>query len=66
MGDRVRFKIRYSGSEEEEIHEGTVEIIDKYPGGHASIDVMCGDTLYKHLSLPDVIEHLESPTGSDQ
>ena len=34
---------------------GTVEIIDHYPGGHSSIDVMSGDTLYKHLSLDDVL-----------
>ena len=56
VGDKVRFKIRHFGSEKEEILEGAVEIIDKYPGGHASIDVMSGDTLYKHLSLKNVIE----------
>ena len=43
---------------QEEIHEGAVEIIDHYPGGHVSIDVMSDDTLYKHLSLTDVIEHI--------
>ena len=50
VGDKVRFKIRNFGSNKEEILEGAVEIIDKYPGGHTSIDVMSGDTLYKHLS----------------
>lgn len=37
-----------------------MEIIDEYPGGYASIDVM-GEIngekcLFKHLSLSDVIE----------
>ena len=57
VGDHVRFKIRYHGSEKEEIHDGNVEIIDRYPDGQVSIDVMSGDTLYKHLSLTDVLEH---------
>lgn len=48
-----------------EIHDGTVEIIDHYSGGHVSIDVMSGDTLYKHLSLTDVIEHVESRSSRD-
>ena len=39
------------------MQDGTVEIIDHYPGGHSSIDVMSGDTLYKHLTLDDVLEH---------
>ena len=60
VGDSVKFKIRYHGSDKEEIHDGTVEIIDKYPAGYASIDVMSGDTLYKHMPLTDVIEHVES------
>lgn len=41
----------------DEIRDGTVEIIDHYPGGHVSIDVMSGDTLFKHLSLTDVLDH---------
>ena len=57
VGDSVKFKIRYHDSDREEIHGGVVEIIDHYPGGHSLIDVMSGDTLYKHLSLTDVIEH---------
>ena len=56
VGDRVKFKIRYHGSEQDEIHDGIVEIIDRYPGGYSSIDVKSGDTLYKHLSLSDVTE----------
>ncbi|SDA38416.1 Calcineurin-like phosphoesterase [Lachnospiraceae bacterium G11] len=56
VGDWVRIRIRSSESEKEEILEGTIEIIDKYPSGHASIDVMSGNTLYKHLSLKNVIE----------
>ena len=43
VGDHVKFKIRYHGSDKEEILDGTVEIIDHYPGGRASIDVMRGD-----------------------
>ena len=42
------------------IYEGAVEIIDHYPGGHTSIDVMSEKTLYKHLPLTDVIEHAVS------
>ena len=57
VGDYVKFKIRYHGSDIEEIFDGTVEIIDHYPGGRASIDVMSGDILYKHLTLDDVLEH---------
>ena len=57
VGDHVKFKIRYHGSDKDEILDGTVEIIDHYSGGYASIDVMSGDTLYKHLSLTDVLEH---------
>ena len=60
VGDQVKFKIRYHGSDQEEIHDGTVEIIDHYPGGHTSIDVMSENTLYKHLSLTDVVEHAVS------
>ena len=55
VGDHVKFKIRYHGSDKEEILDGIVEIIDHYPGGHSSIDVMSGDTLYKHLTLDDVL-----------
>ena len=58
VGDCVKFKIRYHDSDQEEIHEGAVEIIDHYPGGHTSIDVMSENTLYKHLPLTDVIEHV--------
>ena len=65
IGHHVKFKIRYHGSGKEEIHDGTVEIIDHYSGGHVSIDVMSGDTLYKHLSLTDVIEHVESCSSRD-
>ena len=57
VGDRVKFKIRYHESDQDEIHDGTVKIIDHYPGGHVSIDVMSGDTLFKHLSLTDVLDH---------
>ena len=57
VGDRVKFKIRYHESDQDEIRDGTVEIIDHYPGGHVSIDVMSGDTLFKHLSLTDVLDH---------
>lgn len=57
VGDYVKFKIRYHGSDIDEILDGTVEIIDHYPGGHSSIDVMSGDTLYKHLTLDDVLEY---------
>ena len=57
VGDHVKFKIRYHGSDIDEILDGTVEIIDHYLGGRASIDVMSGDTLYKHLTLDDVLEH---------
>ena len=57
VGDYVKFKIRYHSSDIDEILDGTVEIIDHYPGGHSSIAVMSGDTLYKHLTLNDVFEH---------
>ena len=57
VGDHVKFKIRYHGSDKEEILDGIVEIIDHYPGGYSSIDVMSGDTLYKHFTLDDVLEH---------
>ena len=60
VGDRVKFMIRYHESDQEEIYEGAVEIIDHYPGGHTSIDVMSEKTLYKHLPLTDVIEHAVS------
>ena len=53
----MKFKIRYHGSDKEEILDGIVKIIDQYPGGHSSIDVMSGDTLFKHLSLTDVLDH---------
>ena len=56
IGDRVQFKIRFSDSDEDEIHEGTVEIIDRNPGWYSSIDIMSGGTLYKHIPLTDVIE----------
>ena len=42
---------------ETETVEGTVEIIDRYPGGYSSIDVFSDDTLYKHIPLRDVVEH---------
>ena len=57
VDDRVKFKIRCHDTDREEINGGTVEIIDHYPGGHVSIDVMSGDTLNKHLSLTDVLDH---------
>ena len=59
IGDRVRFKIRFSDADEDEIHEGTVEIIDRNPGWYSSIDIMSGDTLYKHIPLTDVIEKIK-------
>lgn len=55
VGDTVRFKIRWYDTKEEEILEGTVEVIDRYSGGYAEIDILSGDTIYKHLSLSDVI-----------
>ena len=58
MGDRVRFKIRTVESNEEEIHEGTVEIIDRNPGWYPSIDIMSGDTFYKHIPLTEVLDLL--------
>ncbi len=57
IGDHVRFRNGCHGSDKEEIHDGTVEIINHYPGGYVSIDVMGGGTLYKHLMLEDVLEH---------
>ena len=48
-GDWVLFQIKMYGSDETEYHEGTVEIIDRYPDGNASIDVQCKDVLYKHV-----------------
>ena len=56
--NRSTFYLHYHDSDQEEIHEGAVEIIDHYPGGHTSIDVMSENTLYKHLPLTDVIEHV--------
>ncbi len=66
-GDRVVFKIKMHDSNEEEILEGYVEIIDRHPGGYVSIDVM-GERngekcFFKHLSLSDVIEHCEAGEG---
>lgn len=66
-GDRVVFKIKMHDSNEEEILEGYVEIIDRHPGGYVSIDVM-GERngekyFFKHLSLSDVIEHYETEEG---
>ena len=58
VGDRVRFKIRTVESNEEEIHEGTVEIIDRNPGWYPSIDIMSGDTFYKHITLTEVLDLL--------
>ena len=66
VGDRVKFKIRYHGSDKEEIHDGAVEIIDHYPGGHGSIDVMSSDIFYKHLPLEKVIEHIGNPAGNER
>jgi len=61
IGDRVWFKIKESECDMEEIHEGYVEIIDRYPGGYATIDVMSerkGEKcLYKHIPLSVVTEH---------
>ncbi len=42
-----------------------VKNIDRYPGGYSSIDVMSENILFKHFSLTDVIEHVESRTISD-
>lgn len=56
-GDRVRFKVKFAETGETETVEGTVEIIDRYPGGYSSIDVFSDDTLYKHIPLRDVVEH---------
>ncbi len=55
IGDHVKFKFRYYGSDKEEILEGTVSIINHSSGGYGSIDVMSEDALYKHLSLTDVV-----------
>jgi hypothetical protein len=56
IGDRVHFKIGNSSFEKTEILEGLVEIIDRNPGWYPSIDIMSGDTLYKHIPLNDVIK----------
>ena len=63
-GDHVKFKFRYYGSDQEEIHEGIVETINQYSGGQSSLDVMSEDTLYKQLSLTDVLERCRE--GEDQ
>ena len=64
-GDWVLFQIKMYGSDEIEYHEGTVEIIDKYPDGYASIDVQCKDVLYKHVSLKNVIQLLKAGISGD-
>ena len=56
-GDRVRFKIRWAETGEVEHIDGTVEIIDRYPGGYSSIDIFSVDTLYKQIPLSDVLEY---------
>ena len=30
-------------------------MIDRYSGGYAEIDILSGDTVYKHFPLEDVI-----------
>ena len=57
-GDWVLFKLKKRMSDEEEYHEGKVEIINRYPGGYASIDIMCKDVFFKHISLDCVVEKM--------
>ena len=63
-GDRVVYKIKMYDSDEIDMYEGYVEIINEYPGGYASIDVI-GERkgekcLFKHLPLSNVIERYEA------
>jgi hypothetical protein len=64
-GDWVLFCVRKNDAEEPEFHEGVVEIIDRYPGGYASIDVMCKDIFYKHIPLDDVLERITVGISGD-
>ncbi len=55
VGDYVKFKVRWHDTQKEEILKGTIQVIDRYPGGYAEIDILSGDTIYKHFPLKDVI-----------
>ncbi len=56
VGEVVRFAAKKFGSDKEEMHEGTVEIIDRYPFDIALIDILSDGVLYKHVPLEKVIE----------
>ncbi|MBE6035094.1 MAG: hypothetical protein E7222_10425 [Clostridiales bacterium] len=56
VGDWVLFRLKALDSEEDEYHEGVVEIIDRYRDGRSSIDVMCKNIFIKHVPLENVIE----------
>ena len=56
-GDRVTFRMNVRGTDAEELHEGTVTSIDRFPSGEATIDVKGKDCYYKHISLHAVVEH---------
>ncbi len=47
--------VRWHDTQKEEILKGTIQVIDRYSGGYAEIDILSGDTIYKHFSLKDVI-----------
>ena len=56
-GDWVLFWVRKN--EGHELHEGTIEIIDKNGGGInmsicPSFDILCKDTMFKHISIYDI------------
>ncbi len=55
VGDYVKFKVRWHDTQKEETLKGTIQVIDRYSGGYAEIDILSGDTVYKHFSLEDVI-----------
>ena len=55
VGDYVKFKVRWHDTQKEEILKGTIQVIDRYSGGYAEIDILSGDIVYKHFSLEDVI-----------
>lgn len=55
VGDYVKFKVRGHDTQKEKILKGTIQVIDRYPGGYAEIDILSGDIVYKHFSLEDVI-----------
>ena len=63
-GDWVLFRISKSEGEYE-YREGIVEIIDRYPDGFSSIDVMCKNILYKHIPLADVLDRIRVGIDGD-